>query len=60
MLGYLLLGQQGHPPFLCGNLVAWRITYSVVVRSSAERGFRAMTQEIYKLLCMKIVLEDTI
>ena len=49
----------GYCTFLGGNLVTWRSKkQNVVARSSAEAEFRAMAQDIYELLWLKIILED--
>lgn len=45
--------------FLGGNLVTWKSKkQSVVSRSSVEAEFRTMAQGMYRLLWLKLILED--
>ena len=49
----------GYCTFLGGNLVTWRSKkQSLVVRSSVEAKFWAMTQGFCELLWLKIILEE--
>ncbi|RVX16791.1 Retrovirus-related Pol polyprotein from transposon RE1 [Vitis vinifera] len=49
----------GYRTFLGGNLVTWRSKkQNVVVRSSAESEFRAISQGLCELLWLKIILDD--
>ena len=49
----------GYCTYLGGNLVIWRSkNQSLVARFSAKAEFRAMAQEVYELLWLKIILEN--